>query len=82
MLQAETEALLRLLPDLCQIVYLDKEQLPLLEKAARLAHGNGLPMADSLILASALSQGASVLYSTDSDMTKYKGSEGPEVKKL
>ncbi len=81
-LQAETEALLELLPILCVVVYLDDKGLTLVEQAARLAHGNGLSMADSLILASAMQLEAKVLFTTDSDMTKYKGKLGPEVVKL
>ena len=71
-----------LLPSLCQVVYLGEESSELLEHAARLAHGNALSMADSLILASALSLGASKLYTTDSDMAKYQGKDGPIIELL
>ena len=77
-----TKTLLTLLPSLCQVVYLGEESSELLKHAARLAHGNALSMADSLILASALSLGASKLYTTDSDMAKYQGKDGPSIELL
>ena len=81
--RAQPEAFLNLAPKLCVVVYLDHyNRDALLEQAARIAHGNGLSMADSLIFTSALQAGATVLYTTDSDMAKYKGDRGPEVMKL
>lgn len=78
--QAPTEAFLKLVPKLCHVVYLGKANSEaLLEQAARIAHGNGLSMADSLIFTSALQEGATLLYTTDSDMAKYKGKLGPEI---
>ena len=77
--QGRTEKLLALLPSVCRIVYLDQDSDALLERAARIAHGNGLSMADSLILSSALLAGADTLYTTDSDMAKYRGEDGPNV---
>ena len=74
-----TEQLLTLLPSLCHIVYLDRGCGELLERAARVAHGNGLSLADSLILSSALLAGADTLYTTDSNMAKYRGKDGPNV---
>ena len=74
-----TEKLLMLLPSLCRVVYLDQDAHELLEQAARLAHGNGLSMADSLVLGSALLAGADTLYTTDRDVAKYKGKAGPTV---
>ena len=74
-----TEKLLTLLPSLCRIIYLDQASDALLERSARVAHGNGLSMADSLILGSALLAGADTLYTTDNDMAKYQGKDGPNV---
>lgn len=78
----KTDALLALIPKICQVVYLDSGSDLLIERAARLAHGNGLSMADSLIFASALECGADMLYTTDSDMLRYQGKEGPKVVNL
>ena len=61
------------IPLLCDVVFLDDAALPIIDHAARLAHGNGLSMADALILCSALSKGAERLYTVDSDMARYKG---------
>lgn len=44
-----------------------------LDEAARLSHGNGLSMADSMVLASALSNEAHRLYTSDSDLLAYEG---------
>lgn len=77
--QKRTEKLLTILPSLCRVVYLDRDAHDLLEQSARLAHGNGLSMADSLVLGSALQAGADTLYTTDSDLAKYKGEKGPKV---
>ena len=74
-----TEKPLALLLSVCRIVYLNRDGNELLERAARIAHGNGLSMADSLILGSALLAGADTLYTIDSDMTKYQGKDGPNV---
>ena len=77
--QGRTGKLLTLLPNVCRVIYLDRDSDALLERAARIAHGNGLSMADSLILSSALLAGADTLYTTDSDMAKYRGRDGPNV---
>ena len=61
------------IPLLCEVVFLDDEALSLVDQAARLSHGNGLSMADALILSSALSRGAERLYTVDRDMARYKG---------
>lgn len=61
------------LSGLCEIMFLDEAAAGLIDQAARLSHGNGLSMADALILASALSRGAERLYTVDSDMAKYRG---------
>lgn len=44
-----------------------------LDEAARLSHGNGLSMADSMVLASALTHEADRLYTSDSDLLAYEG---------
>ena len=46
------------IPFLCEVVFLDAAALSIIDHAARLAHGNGLSMADALILCSALSRGS------------------------
>ena len=61
------------LSQLCEIVFLDDAAAGLIDQAARLSHGNGLSMADALILTSALSRGAERLYTVDSDMARYRG---------
>ena len=78
--KAQTDAFLKLVPTLCHVVYLAAANSEaLLEQAARIAHGNGLSMADSLIFTSALQAGATLLYTTDSDMARYRGKLGPEI---
>ena len=69
--RAAADALLAGLPDLCRIVWLDSSDG--LRRAARLAHGNGLAMADAIILTSLLDAGAEAVYTTDSDFTRYEG---------
>lgn len=77
-----TSEFLRLAPTLCSIIYLSETNSKgLLEQAARIAHGNSMSMADSLIFTSALQAGATTLYTTDSDMAKYKGA-GPDIVRL
>ena len=61
------------IPLLCEVVFLDGAAFSLIDHAARLSHGNGLSMADALILSSALSREAERLYTVDSDMARYKG---------
>ena len=61
------------IPLLCEVVFLDGTALSLVDQAAHLSHGNGLSMADALILSSVLSRGAERLYTVDSDMAKYRG---------
>ncbi len=72
--------LLTYLPNACEIVWLSKENGQLLEMGARLAHGNGLAMADALILSSLLYASAEVVYTTDEDMFRYQA--GPKMVKL
>jgi predicted nucleic acid-binding protein len=44
----------------------------LIQKAAKISHGNGIPSVDSLILSSLLFAGAQKIYTTDSDFEAYK----------
>ena len=68
------DVLLREVPVLCRVVWLDAESGPdLLQRAARLAHGSGLSMADALILAGLLEAGAETIYTTDRDLDRYQG---------
>ena len=65
------EGLVDALPATCRVVWLS-EPGPL-RRAARLAHGIGLAMADALILSSLLDAGAETVYTTDSDFERYDG---------
>ena len=73
-------SLLTYLPNACEIVWLSRENGQLLETSTRLAHGNGLAMADALILSSLIHASAEVVYTTDEDMFRYKA--GPKMVKL
>ena len=66
------EVLVENIPIVCKVVWLGQENKALFNKAARFAHGNGLSMADSLILASLIQAGASIVYTTDSDIAGYE----------
>ena len=59
------------LPLLCRLVWLDNASR--LRRSARLAHGNGLSMADASILTCLLDAGAETIYTTDSDFERYDG---------
>jgi predicted nucleic acid-binding protein len=59
----------------CQVVWLDA--LTRLRQAARIAHGNGLGMADALILASLIEAKATEIYTADPDLAAYRG--GPKT---
>jgi predicted nucleic acid-binding protein len=72
--RAAVDLLLSELPALCYVVWIGDAHGPeLLRRAARLAHGTGLAMADALILASLLDAGAGTVYTTDSDFERYDG---------
>lgn len=72
--RSATDVLHAELPVLCTLVWLDgAEGADRLRRAARLAHGNGLAMADALILTSLLDAGARTVYTTDTDMARYDG---------
>lgn len=62
------------LPVLCRVVWLGEGEGPgRLHRAARLAHGNGLAMADALILSALIEAGATTVYTTDPDLARYDG---------
>ncbi len=69
------EALIAELPHICTVVWLD--QAALLQRAAHLAHGNALAMADALILTSLMRAGAEEVYTTDRDLEAYTA--GPRI---
>ncbi|WMT58553.1 type II toxin-antitoxin system VapC family toxin [Truepera radiovictrix] len=74
----KTDRFLDALPQVCSILWLrDAESM---RRATRLAHGNGLAMADALILFSLIEAGAEVIYTTDSDFEAYKA--GPRIVRL
>ena len=59
----------------CRVVWLDAPAR--LRQAARIAHGNGLGMADALILASLIEAKATEIYTADPDLAAYAG--GPKT---
>ena len=69
----QTEALVANLPSLCRVTPVSS--LARCERTARLAHGNGLSMADAFILEAALSCNANRVYTTDADMEHYEGDD-------
>ncbi len=69
------ETLVEELPQLCRVVWLTEPAL--LRRAARIAHGHALAMADALILASLIEAEAGEVYTTDPDLGRYPG--GPRV---
>lgn len=69
------ETLAAELPWVCTVVWVDGPEL--LRDAARVAHGNGLSMADALILASLIEVGVDRVYTTDEDLTRYRA--GPDI---
>ena len=65
------DELLSNLPLVADIVWIqDLEQT---DRTARLAHGNGLSMADAFILAAAVDRDADRLYTMDADLMRYEG---------
>lgn len=72
--RGQAEALVDALPQACRIVWLDAaEGADRLRRAVRLGHGNGLAMADAVILQSLLDAGAATVYTTDPDLERYDG---------
>jgi len=72
------EGLTAQLPLTCAVIWLDR--LETLDRAAHVAHGSGLSMADSLIVVSLADAGARTIFTTDSDLARYTG--GPEIRRL
>ena len=68
------EALVAALPVTCRVVWLgEADGADRLRRAVRLGHGNGLAMADAVILQSLLDAGAATVYTTDDDFERYDG---------
>lgn len=59
----------------CRVVWLDAPTR--LRQAARIGHGNGLGIADALILTSLIEAKATEIYTTDPDLAAYRG--GPKT---
>jgi predicted nucleic acid-binding protein len=54
----------------CKLVWIDSADL--ISSAAKLSHGLGIPVADALILAGLISEGAKTIYTTDKHMQAYR----------
>ncbi len=67
------DALLADIPTAYTVVWLDRT--PLMQRAAGLSHGNNIPMADALILASCQAAGCEAMYTTDHDLARYDGKD-------
>jgi len=78
LVREDVEAFLEELPILC--VVHDTPSVDMVQRAAHLGWGNGLSMADALILQAFLDEGVSRILTTDHDLAAYKG--GPEVEIL
>jgi predicted nucleic acid-binding protein len=76
--KAKTEQFLDALPQVCRVLWLNDAGF--MRRAVRVAHGNGLAMADALILTSFMEAGAEVIYTTDSDLEAYRA--GPRIVRL
>ena len=73
--RTRTSRFVELLPIVCRVVWIDEAEIT--TRAAALAHGNGLAMADAFVLDACLRAGCDTLYTTDADLLKY--ASGPEV---
>lgn len=68
------EALVAALPITCRVVWLGPEDgADRIHRAVRLGQGNGLAMADAIILTSLLDAGATTVYTSDPDFERYDG---------
>lgn len=67
----DADWLARTVGDACEV----DRHLPddFLDEVARLSHGNGLSMADSMVLMTALRHDAGRIYTSDSDLMAYDG---------
>lgn len=77
-MREDVEAFLEELPILC--VAHDTLSVDMIQRAVHLGWGNGLPMADALILQAFLDEGVSRILTTDHDLAAYEG--GPEAEGL
>lgn len=73
----KTEQFLEDLPKTCRVIWLDER---LIQKSAYLSHSMNLAMADAMILQSLIEGEAKTIYTTDTDLSKYK--LGPKIIKL
>ena len=72
--RAPAEALVAALPVTCRVVWLGPEDgAARIRRAVRLGQGNGLAMADAIILTSLLDAGATTVYTSDPDFERYDG---------
>jgi predicted nucleic acid-binding protein len=73
---AASDALVQAAPSLMRVMWIDN--LELMDHAARLSQGLGIPSMDSLILAGLLRAGCTQIYTTDSDFQRFEA-KGVEV---
>ena len=72
--RGSAEALVAAIPLTCRVVWLGPDDgAARIRRAVRLGQGNGLAMADAIILASLLDAGATTVYTVDSDFERYDG---------
>jgi predicted nucleic acid-binding protein len=64
------ETALESIPRVCEVIWLDRPQV--LRSGARLSHGLGLSLADSLILASLVEGQCKQIFTTDGELLRYK----------
>lgn len=68
------EALVAALPVTCHVVWLGPEDgADRIRRSVRIGQGNGLAMADAVILTSLLDASATTVYTVDSDFERYDG---------
>jgi predicted nucleic acid-binding protein len=77
LVREDVEAFLEELPVLCTIH--DRYSADAVQRAAHLGWGNGIPMADALILQAFLDEGVTHILTTDQDFTAYEGEPAVEV---
>jgi predicted nucleic acid-binding protein len=75
--KTKMEGVVTILEDICQVIWLNSH---ILQKSAYLSHKTGLSMGDALIVQSLIEGGARTIYTTDSDLAKYK--VGPRIIKI
>jgi predicted nucleic acid-binding protein len=75
--KGKTEKFLENVPEICRVIWLDEI---LIRQSAYLSHSMNLAMADALILQSLITGGAKTIYTTDTDLAKYK--LGPKIVRL